>query len=337
MKIIFDKNIPLLEERLEAVASEVDYEGVPAADIDPEKVKDADAIVVRTRTRCDAGLLEGSRVRLVATATIGSDHIDKEWCRARGIRVVNAPGCNAPGVMQYVAASLRTAGFDPLRHTLGVVGKGNIGSLVARLYRNAGCKVLVSDPPAALSGRKDEDFISLEELLKRSDAITFHVPLTDGSQSDFPTLHMLNERNIGLLPPGAIVINASRGGVVAPSVITDCSKRYRMIIDTWPFEDRGEKAAAGMIQAPFISTPHIAGYSRQGKERATRSVIEEFNRFFSLEIPTESLADYSFRERDYALQEVAGSYNPLRDSEALKAAPGDFEKLRNRYAFREEP
>lgn len=336
MRIIFDENIPGLAERLALALPSSDFEGMPASEITPERVRDADALVVRTRTRCDASLLAGSKVSLVATATIGCDHIDRQWCETNGITTANAPGCNAPAVMQYVAASLAAAGFDPLTQTLGVVGKGNIGSLVTALYRSAGCNVIVSDPPAALAGRTDEEFLPFDELLSRADAVTFHVPLTSAAVSPFPTIGMLGPQNISLLRPGAVIVNASRGAVLDERVITDYASEYRLVIDTWPFEDSPAGRLKSVSQEAFIATPHIAGYSRQGKERATRSVIESLNRHFSLSIPTEGLADYSFRDRLPSLAEVAASYDPLADSTFLKTHPEDFEKIRNSYKLREE-
>lgn len=336
MRIIFDENIPGLAERLASALPSSDFEGLPAKEITPERVRDADALVVRTRTRCDASLLAGSKVSLVATATIGCDHIDRKWCETNGITVANAPGCNAPAVMQYVAASLAAASFDPLAQTLGVVGKGNIGSLIAALYRSAGCNVIVSDPPAVLAGRTDEEFLPLNKLLSQADAITFHVPLTSAYVSPFPTTSMLSPQNISQLRPGAVIINASRGAVLNERVITDYASEYRLVIDTWPFEDSPVARLKSVSQEAFIATPHIAGYSRQGKERATRSVIESLNRHFFLSIPTEGLADYSFRDQLPSLAEVAASYDPLADSAFLKAHPEDFEKIRNSYKLREE-
>lgn len=272
MKIVADCRIPGLKEGIESLYPDASLVWLEGTEIGPDDVRDADALIVRTRTVCDASLLEGSNVRLVGTATIGTDHIDIPWCEARGIRVVNAPGCNAPAVMQYVAASLAAAGFDPSSQTLGVVGKGNIGSLVADLYRRAGCKVLVCDPPHHDAGFTDEEYISLEELLSNSDAVTFHVPYTlDGP---YPTHHLLHRR---LPRRPSVIINASRGSVIHPDIIEKEGENRKFIIDTWPFEEYPDEFTseerAKLIESAFIATPHIAGYSIEGKRRATEAML----------------------------------------------------------------
>lgn len=273
MKIVADRRIPGLREGIASQWLEAELVLLEGKEISRDDVADADALIVRTRTRCDAPLLEGSNVKLVGSATIGTDHIDIPWCEANGIRVVNAPGCNAPAVMQYVAAGLRKAGFNPGAHTLGVVGKGNIGSLVTELYRRAGCEVLVCDPPRKDEGLTDEDYLSLEELLERSDAVTFHVPYT--KEGPYPTHHLLS----GLLPEKPkIIVNSSRGSVVDPRTIHKEWERRKFIIDTWPFEENPEEFEMEeekwqLIFMSFIATPHIAGYSTEGKRRATEAML----------------------------------------------------------------
>lgn len=203
MKIVVDDKIPDLAPRIRAAHPEIELIEMAGGKIGAADVRDADALIVRTRTRCDASLLEGSAVRLAGTATIGTDHIDAAWCAARGILTVSAPGCNAPAVMQYVACALHAAGFDPARHTLGVVGKGNIGALVTDLYRKAGGRVLVCDPPRAEAGHTDEDYLPLEALLEQADAVTLHVPGGDSTRG------LINPGN--LTARNRILVNASRG------------------------------------------------------------------------------------------------------------------------------
>ncbi|MDE6338115.1 MAG: 4-phosphoerythronate dehydrogenase, partial [Muribaculaceae bacterium] len=188
MKFIVDNKIPFIKGRLEPLG-EVVYAD-PFA-FTPQLVKDADALIIRTRTHCDEALLDGSSVKLVATATIGTDQIDIPWCEANGITVENAAGCNAPGVAQYVWSSLLRNGFDPSRHTLGVVGKGNIGSIVADWGCRLGANVIVCDPPRQKAGHKDEDYLPLEEVLAKADAVTLHTPLT--KEGDDSTYHLISE------------------------------------------------------------------------------------------------------------------------------------------------
>lgn len=338
MVIVIDRNIPELEERIRSAHPEVELRALSRAEITREAVRDADALIVRTHTRCNASLLEGSRVRLVGTATIGTNHIDTKWCRENGIITVNAPGCNAPAVMQYVVCSLHAAGFDPSRHTLGVVGKGNIGSIVSEVYRNAGTRVLVCDPPRQEAGYADEDYLPLSELADRADALTFHVPLTREEESAHPTRRLLTERHT--LHP-QFIVNASRGAVADPAVLLTRREGQKLIIDTWPFEEEAleepERYAARAVGNAFIATPHIAGYSLQGKQRATRSMIEALNEVFGLDISAEGLADYGFREALPSMEAVLASYDPMVDSALFKSSPGALEALRDSYALRQEP
>lgn len=328
--IIIDDNIPFLIDR---IAGKADITVLPASEITPEAVRDADAVLVRTRTKCDASLLEGSKVKMVFSATIGADHIDKEWCESHGISAGSASGCNSPAVAQYVIAALSKAGFDPQKHTLGVVGKGHIGSLVTELVRRAGGKVLVSDPPRSEDGYMDELYQPLDKLLPQCDAVTFHVPLKRSGKH--PTVGLLNRENIPLLKDKAIVINASRGGVLDEKAVLESDRNdIRWIIDTWENEPAINPE---MVALAEISTPHIAGYSLEGKERATRRTIEKLNEIFDLDIPADGLADYDFDLSSLTFGEVASSYDILRDSHALKQQPGELEHLRDYYPLRSEP
>lgn len=333
MKIIADDNIPFLKGRLEAVA-EVVY--VDQFGFTPELVKDADAVMIRTRTRCDEVLLGGSRVRLVATATIGMDQIDRAWCAANGINVCNAPGCNAPGVAQYVWSSLFRLGFDPAKDTLGIVGCGNVGSVVYDWGRQMGVRMLVNDPPKEERGEGigEYGYVSLEELLRRSDAVTLHTPLTrDGKH---PTYHLIGDMELRLIEDGKIFVNAARGAVVdfkalKPHVQTH---RIRSVIDTWEGEPKVDEE---ILAAVDFGTFHIAGYSRQGKERATRMAIEAVEREFRVTIDKSGLEPKYTGTPGITPEEIIGSYDPTVDSEALKKAPAEFDRLRREYNFRDEP
>ena len=328
--VVIDDAIPDLEPRLREVA---DVVALPGREITPEDVCCADALVVRTRTKCDRRLLEGSSVRLVATATAGTDHIDSEWCRAHGITVRSAAGCNAPAVAQYVLSSLLHTGFDPSADVLGVVGKGNVGSIVTDWARGLGIRVLVSDPPRQARGEDDEEYLSFPDLLKRSDAVTFHVPLI--SEGDWPTLGMFGLEETALLKPDAVIINAARGGVMDENaVLRRFGGRGTLIVDTW----EGEPAVnRKLLSEAFISTPHIAGYSREGKQRATRMVIEALNDFFRLNAPLDGLAPGFEKSQHPSARRILESYDPVKDSARLKEAPHRFEALRNGYALRSEP
>lgn len=329
MKIIADNNIPFLRGRLEPVA-EVVY--VDQAGFTPAIVKDADALLIRTRTRCDEALLDGSAVRLVATATIGMDQIDLDWCAAAGITVRNAPGCNAPGVAQYVWASLLRLGFDPQRHTLGLVGCGNVGSIVRDWGLRLGARVLVSDPPKEERGEAGE-YVALNELLRHSDAVTLHTPLTRAGSH--PTFHLIGERELSLIGDGKILVNAARGPVVdfaalRPHVL---SGRLRAVIDTWEGEPKVDR---DLLDAVEYGTFHIAGYSLQGKQRATRMVLEAVEDTFGVSIDKSGLAPAYTEPESLTAELITDSYDPAGDTAALRDAPEAFDTLRAAYHYRPE-
>ncbi len=341
MKIIADNNIPYLRGRLEGVA-EVLY--TDQWGFTPELVKDADAILIRTRTRCDEKLLGDSRVRLVATATIGMDQIDREWCADRGIRVRNAPGCNAPGVAQYVWSALLRLGLKPGRDTLGIVGCGNVGSIVRDWGRRLGFEILVSDPPReereerVRRERREEremgvEYTPLEELLERSDAVTLHTPLTKSGRH--ATYHLIGERELGLIGDGKILVNAARGPVVDFGTLKReiCGGRLRGVIDTWEGEPTVDRE---LLEAVNYGTFHIAGYSKEGKQRATRMVLEAVEEEFGIEVDKSGLAGAYIEPAELSIAKITASYDPMRDTSALRAAPEDFDRMRRDYNYRKE-
>ena len=225
MKIVIDNAIPFLEGVLEPYA-EIRY--LPGREIAARDVRDADALIVRTRTRCDAALLDGSRVRFIATATIGFDHIDLDYCRRRQIGVATAAGCNARGVLQWIAAVLhhlsQRDGWHPAEKTLGVVGAGHVGELVRRYAASWGFRVLTCDPPRA-AREGGGDFVPLEEVARHCDLVTFHTPL------DATTRRMADEALLRRLKPKAVVINSSRGEVVDGDALLRSGRPY--ILDVW--------------------------------------------------------------------------------------------------------
>lgn len=335
IRIIADDNIPFLKGRLEQAGVEVIYTGQWG--FTPELVKNADALVIRTRTRCDEHLLGGSGVRLVATATIGTDQIDREWCEKNGITVRNAPGCNAPGVAQYVWSSLLRLGFDPRRDTLGIVGCGNVGSIVRDWGIRLGAKILVSDPPKESLLRPGEgsgiEYVGLDELLRRSDAVTLHTPLTRSGR--WPTYHLIGERELQLIGDGRIFVNAARGPVtdfkaLKPHIV---SGRLRGVIDTWEGEPEVDRE---LLDAVSYGTFHIAGYSREGKERATRMVLESVADVLGIRADTSGLEGPYCGTPDLTAERITGSYDPGKDTAALRGAPEEFDRLRGEYDYRRE-
>lgn len=329
MKTIIEANIPYIQGLIEPY-SEVEY--LESEDITPEAVRDADALLVRTRTRCDEALLGGSRVTFVGTATIGLDHIDLPWCAAHGIEAVNAPGCNAPAVAQWVLAVVaRMMTKTPADTVLGIVGVGHVGSIVENWARAIGFNVLRCDPPRRRA--EGGDFIALNELIARADIVTLHTPLyREGPDA---TYHMVDARLISALRPNAILLNAARGAIFhTEEVLRALSARpdVRLAIDCWEGEPQLNEQ---LLRRAEIATPHIAGYSLEGKHRATSLVVSALARHFGLPIDLGHI-DMGTASRP-SLQRIAQSYDPMPDDRALRAEPTALERLRNRYPLRPEP
>lgn len=330
-RIIVDDNIPFIKGRLEPFADTVyaDQFGFT-----PELVRDADAMVIRTRTRCDENLLKGSKVKIIATATIGMDQLDLGWCRDNGITCRNSPGCNAPGVAQYVWSALLRSGFDPERHTLGVVGCGNVGSIVADWGRRLGADVLVNDPPKAAAGASLPGLVELPELLREADAVTLHTPLTrDG---EWPSFHLIGEAALALMKPGALLVNAARGPVADNAALRRAvaSGHIRAVIDTWEGEPKLDKELLSLLK---YGTFHIAGYSLEGKQRATRMVLEAIGEHFGFAPDLSGLEGPYKAPARISAKAILDSYNPISDTLQLKADPDAFDTLRANYSFRREP
>ncbi|MBR1803983.1 MAG: 4-phosphoerythronate dehydrogenase [Muribaculaceae bacterium] len=326
MKIVADSHIPYLDLPSQAQVVKLDH--ITSAD-----VRDADVLLVRTRTRCDAALLQGSLVRFIGTATIGTDHIDMDYCHRRGITVRNAPGCNAPAVAQWVLASIghwmaaRGIG-DTTSLTLGIVGVGHVGSIVARWARELGFNVVLNDPPRQAAEGGDT-FSTLDAVQQQSDIITFHTPLTRHGQ--WPTWHLCDERFLQRAGRCRLLMNAARGSVCD----TQALLRWNgdLAIDCWEGEPH---ISDELLRRAFIATPHIAGYSRQGKQRGTQMLHDALNVHFGWHIMPIHISTPPQGAEHVTLPGILASYNPLTDTAALKADPTAFESLRNHYPLRPE-
>ena len=336
MKVIVDNKIPYIHEALENLADEVVY--LPGKSFTPEIVKDADALITRTRTQCNRQLLEGSKVQFIGTATIGFDHIDTTYCQEAGITWNNCPGCNAGGVEQYLHAVLlllqRDRGICLKKATLGIVGVGHVGTRVQHMAERLGMRVLVNDPPRTDQGEKG--FTDLKTLTEECDIITFHTPLI--REGIYKTFHLADTEFFASLKKKPVVINTSRGEVFETAAVLNALNEGLIsdaVIDVWENEPT---INLELLDKVFIGTPHIAGYSANGKINATRMVLEAFCRYFHkeanfhLELPPDPNAPYSDDEDTRILQQ----YNPFRDYNELKAHPEKFEQLRGDYPLRRE-
>ncbi len=340
MKIVADIDVPFLKGVFEPYAEVIYKKGI---EISREDVTDADALIVRTRTRCDAELLEGTSVRMVATATIGMDHIDLDYCASRDIEVANAEGCNAGGVMQYVFSALygiaARKGIKIDGSTIGIVGVGNVGKRIEAMAEYLGFNVLRCDPPRA-EKEGPEGFCSLEHLLENSQIVTLHVPL------DNTTRGMANPAFFTLMQPGAIFINAARGEVVDEEALLEARPKLgAVVIDTWNNEpDVNED----LIDAADIATPHIAGYSYQGKLNGTSMAVRAVARHFGIpglidfvpvdDIPEHQPVHLDLKGKNHGEIAAVLQYNyPIfTDDFRFRMEPHKFEKLRSDYQYRRE-
>ncbi|HLD66348.1 MAG TPA: 4-phosphoerythronate dehydrogenase PdxB [Pseudomonas sp.] len=273
MRILADENIPLLDEFFAGFG---EIRRLPGRAIDRAAVKEADLLLVRSVTQVDRALLQGSAVKFVGTCTIGTDHLDLDYFDEAGIAWASAPGCNARGVVDYVLGSLLTLaedeGLDPATRTYGVVGAGQVGGRLLAVLRGLGWRVLVCDPPreAAEGG----DYASLERVLAECDVISLHTPLTRAGEH--PTQHLLDAGRLAQLRPGSWLINASRGAVVDNGALRALLERrqdLKAVLDVWEGEPEVDCALAALCR---LATPHIGGYSLDGKWRGTAQIYQAF-------------------------------------------------------------
>lgn len=370
MKIVIDEKIPFIRGAFERWADVV-YS--PGSRIDARMVADADALIVRTRTKCNAALLEGSSVRIVASATIGFDHIDTGWLEAHGIKWANAPGCNSGSVMQYITSLLfflaRKHSLDLSTVTIGIVGVGNVGSKVERVARALGMRVLLNDPPRERreGGTKPDNsmgdvnqgsipgrvaggtkFHPLDKLLEESDLLTLHVPLT--LEGEDKTFHLIDAERLSAMKRNAILINSSRGEVVDNPALRDALKGGLLrgaALDVW----EGEPAAdPELVDLADIATPHIAGYSVDGKANATVSSVRTVAAQLGLPMrdwlpaalpqPAHPAIDLKgtggAAPLDLVAQAVLHTYPIEEDDRLFRNGKENFEYLRDNYRIRRE-
>lgn len=340
IKIVADSAVPFLEGVFEPYV-EVKYMG--GSDIGPDDVRDADALIIRTRTKCDAALLDGSRVKFIATATIGTDHIDFPYCDAHGITVRNAPGCNAGGVMEYVFSALyglaSRKAISLEGDTIGIIGVGHVGSLIERMGLSLGFKILKCDPPRA-EAEGPFGFCDLDYLLQNSQIVTMHTPLNETTRG------MADRHFFSMMRPGAFFINASRGEVVCDDALKEAiPKLGPVIIDTWNHEPDIDLE---LMDKVAIATPHIAGYSYQGKQNGTAAAVRAVAHYFGIQSLYEFFPKTDLPENEAVKLDLKGlnqgeiaavlqyNYPIFTDDFMLRVAPEDFDKLRAEYKYRRE-
>jgi len=352
MLVVADRQIPFLRGVLEPYADVVYLDG---GSISPADVKHADALLVRTRTQCDSALLQASQVRFVGSATIGTDHFDIPWLESQKISWANAPGCNANAVTQYVVAALLTIavrhGISLEGKVLGVVGVGAVGARVAVAAKILGMKVLLNDPPRVEREGRRCGCEGINSLLRQCDFITFHTPLT--TEGKHPTWRMANGSFLSKLSPHTWLINSSRGSVVDNTALRIALRSNSIsgaVLDVW--EDEPNNIDQELLNLLEIGTPHIAGYSVEGKANGTSQIVQALARNLAIEdlqkwsVPSEVLnaipggvvqIDADKGSDELVLHEaVMHSYDIISDDATLRQDTTSFEDQRSHYSYRRE-
>ncbi len=347
INLIADENIPFLKGVLEPFA---DVQYFPGHLISREIIRDADVLLIRTRTQCDPSLLDNTNVKFIGTATIGFDHIDTAYCESHHIKWVNAPGCNSSSVQQYIIAALlnisRIRDFDIKHKTIGIVGVGNVGAKVASALSALGAKVKLNDPPRA---RKEGNpgFVSFDEILAICDIISLHVPLK--YEGEDATYHLFDNLTFEKIKHGTFLFNTSRGEVVETQALKQAlltGKLAGAVLDVWENEPNIDSQ---LLQLASIATPHIAGYSTDGKANGTSQVVRALSAYFNLplldfypkEIPLPVFADieidcFNKSAMQIINHAVTSTYSIMNDQVRLLENPANFEQIRGNYPVRRE-
>jgi len=347
MKIIIDDKIPYIHGAFEGVAEVVYLSGSKTS---KEVVKDADAIITRTRTICNEKLLAGSSVKFIATATIGYDHIDTEYCEMMGINWTNAPGCNSGSVEQYIASTLmvlaETKRLNLKDLCIGIVGMGNVGSKVARVCHLLGMKVLQNDPPRQRA-EGSSLFVSVQKIMEHADIITLHVPLN--MKGEDTTFHLGNETFFSGLKKHPILINSCRGEVLETNAVKAAIKNGQIsgfVCDCWEHEPDIDME---LLEMTDLATPHIAGYSKDGKAAGTLMSVQAISLFFELGLnnwqpsgveppanPVIGLDGFGLSEQEILSKAVLSTYDIRNDDNLFRKNPEQFEQQRGDYPVRRE-
>lgn len=345
--LVIDSHIPFLKGVLEPYA-QIYY--TDNGEISHEFAMKADGLIIRTRTICNEALLKGTPVKFIATGTIGFDHIDTAYCEATGIQWRHAPGCNAASVRQYMAAALvsfaKSRGFNLKNKTIGIVGVGNVGSKIVQLALALGMRPLLNDPPRErMEG--SSGFVSLEEILEKADIISLHVPLN--FEGPDKTYHLVDKEFFRKLLINPLLINTSRGAVTDTPAVIRAIKKGEIsghIADVWENEPEPDRR---LLKLTDLATPHIAGYSAEGKANGTAACVRTASRYFGFglddwypqELPQPAQPvikiNTNNKSEDQIISEaILATYDILQDDRAFRTDPSSFEPLRNTYPVRRE-
>ncbi|MDR2652150.1 MAG: 4-phosphoerythronate dehydrogenase [Prevotellaceae bacterium] len=345
MKIVIDDKIPFINGVFEPFADVVYKAGDEISRID---LLDADALVTRTRTICNAKLLEGTEVKFIASTTIGFDHIDADFCNRNNIAWTNAAGCNSLAVAQYVLAALLQISLQRNinlnKTTIGIIGVGNVGKKVENICMYLGMNILLCDAPRK-KNEENTSFADIDKIAENADIVTLHVPLN--RIGEYKTYHLFDDKMFEMLK-AKILINTSRGEIVETNALKSAIKNGKIdfaVIDVWENEPKIDKNLLSLVD---IATPHIAGYSLEGKAAGTAMAVRAISKFFNLglenwqvknlpEVEQKIIVDCADKSVINVLQDVVKSaYNIMSDNDLLKLNVDDFEKLRSNYRLRRE-
>ncbi|MGD8779555.1 MAG: 4-phosphoerythronate dehydrogenase [Ignavibacteria bacterium] len=350
MLIVADENITFAEEAFSRFG---EVKLLKGREISNSILRDADALFVRSVTKVNEDLLTGTKVKFVGTATIGTDHIDIDYLEKNGIEFTSAKGCNSFAVTEYVLSAVnylinkRHKNYSDI--SIGIIGVGNIGSKLERLFKTLGSKVLLNDPPLKRE-TNDGKYISLEEVLS-ADIITCHVPLNLTGEDK--TFHLLDEKEVARIKPGAVVINSSRGPVINNKVLKQRlidKKDLHVVLDVWENEPNLDPELLDLVE---VATPHVAGYSLEGKINGTKIIYDKFCEFLKIEknwLPEYPLVTDNIIKSEYkSKEELIISLYPFiydikEDSNFTKKKiqsnkneiAAEFDKLRKNYNLRRE-
>lgn len=348
MKILVDENIPYAQQLFQHLG---DVQAVPGRPLDGAVLQDADALMVRSITKVNEALLSGKQVRFVGTATAGTDHVDKAWLDQAGIGFSAAPGCNAVSVVEYVISALlllaERDGFALKDKVVGIVGVGNVGSRLHQRLQVLGVKTLLCDPPQADKGDQ-KTFYPLDTLLQQADILTFHTPLN--KEGPYCTYHLLDADKLATLPEGRIIINAARGPIIDNAALMTTlaqGKKFSVVLDVWELEP---DISLPLLARVDIATPHIAGYSLEGKARGTTHIFEAYTAFLGqpqqialsdlLPVPVINTVRIRGKLTQAILKRLVHLvYDVRRDDAPLRRVAGiagEFDRLRKTYPERRE-
>lgn len=346
IKILAESSVPYLRGVLEHLG-EVTY--LPSSEFTPETVRDKDWLIIRSITKCTASLLEGSSVKLITTATIGFDHIDTAYCDANGIAWRNSPGCNANAVAHFLSSALALyalhSGYDLKGKTMGIVGVGHVGSLMAKYAEALGMKVLLNDPPRAEKEGK-QGFVELERLYAEADIISFHTPLT--KEGRYATYHLFDSSSLPLIGRKPIVINACRGAVTETEALLEgirTGQISNVIIDCWENEPN---ISDRLLAEALIATPHVAGFSADGKCNGAVACVKNGFDFFGLDgahlikqmtppPPADETITLDANDPDAILHALLRTLDLTEIDRRMKEKRMPFEQQRKAYFYPREP